>query len=349
MWNETKGFLPNEYIEEMQGFADGSGLSFEYIAVAHIINIKSHCSVISASGPATSDNKLYFFRSLEFDGVWQDPDTGEFLDEQIIIVRKPNDGYASIYPIFPCFLYTYGGFNEKGISVGHAASASNDESYKGLSAWFRMKLVLDHASNITEGLDILNSNKTCGWNIILADGNTKESYVIEQTKNLSYVGTWNDEVESTHPCYAIDNILRRTNFFINKSLALTQRHFYNPKSLLNLLSIVVPKTRYSFIRELPILFWASYDALSRALNDEWGSINLHDLMNLVRDVFNGNNNLYFKFNKFTKNINGAHIYGIHQWATCPETGDMLICFQKEKLSSYEQPVHYFNLFNLLDS
>jgi hypothetical protein len=144
-------------------------------------------------------------------------------------------------------------------------------------------------------------------------------------------------------------VLRRTNFFINKTLASTQRYFYNPKSICNLVPLLLPKNRYHDIYPLPTLSWMSYIAQSRSLQKKWGSFNLYNLMNTMRDVFNGKNSLFFKINKLTKNSYGNHIYGYHQWVACPETGDMLICFHKGKSSSYEQPVYFFNLFNLLQS
>ena len=40
---------------------------------------------------------------------------------------------------------------------------------------------------------------------------------------------------------------------------------------------------------------------------------------------------------------------LHQWVSCPETGDMVVSFADADKSANENPVHYFNLFELLDS
>jgi hypothetical protein len=37
-----------------------------------------------------------------------------------------------------------------------------------------------------------------------------------------------------------------------------------------------------------------------------------------------------------------------QLAACPETDDMLVSFATEDKNAFENPVHYFNLFELLN-
>ena len=175
IWNKTKNFFPQQLIDEIQGIADGSGLSFEKIAIAQIIRMKYHCSLICASGPSTSDGKLYYARSLDWHSYIKDPETGNILDNHILFVRNPEEGYASMYPGYIGFVAAYGGFNENGIAIAAAGSYSSDETYYGLSERFKMKLVLDHSLDLTDAIEITKHNKTCGISLIISDSKTNES------------------------------------------------------------------------------------------------------------------------------------------------------------------------------
>jgi len=344
IWNATKPYVPDQIIEEMQGIADGSGIPFETIAVSNIVPMKYHCALFSAYGPATSSGDLYFTRSLDYTYI-KDPVTGEEWDTQMMIIREPEEGFVSMYPGFTGFAYCYGGINEKGISIAHATSYCNDETYNGTHLRFRMKEVLDHASTVQEAVQIMNANKTCGYNIIIADGKTNENVLIEQNANISYVGTWNQSDEANHPCWPIDHVIRRTNFYVNKTLAASQRPCFDPRNPINYLKIL-ENIRSEEFRGLPSQFWFHYKALSQEIEKRWGFINLSDAMDLIRDVYNGKNNIMFKINDIQWNIIHFGYYSIHQWVACPKTGDMLISFATSDISAFKQPVMYFNLFEL---
>ena len=72
IWNVMDNYLPDEYKAEMQGMADGSGMSFDDICVLTtipaVINLikDDACCEISLWGDATVDGKLYHVRSMDF-------------------------------------------------------------------------------------------------------------------------------------------------------------------------------------------------------------------------------------------------------------------------------------------
>ncbi|HEC95329.1 MAG TPA: hypothetical protein ENI45_05125 [Thermoplasmatales archaeon] len=188
LWDIVKEYIPNEYKDEMRGLADGADVPFEWVAVGNIIAVWVHCSGFAAWGPATVDGKLYQMRSLDFPVNIRDPVTGRYLQENsVLIVREPSNGFASMDPSFAGFVGSLGGLNEKGIATEVLSSWSNDEWCNGVPMMFRQRMVLDHSSTITDAIDILISNKTCGWNFIVSDGKIPVSYVVETTANHSYV------------------------------------------------------------------------------------------------------------------------------------------------------------------
>jgi predicted choloylglycine hydrolase len=224
-WNIMKPYLPKCYIEEMEGVADGSGLSLENISVYNVgFYLVVNCGSFAAWGSAIKDGKLYHARSHDFPIKIKDPKTGIYLVEtQVLIARKPTGFFSSVSPSEAGMVTASDGLNDMAIATGMLSSWTDDETLQGIDVGFRMRMVLDTASNITEALDIITSNKTLGYNFIVSDGKIPISYAVETTANLSYIGTWDNQTESTKPFWKIDYVVRRSNMFINTTTAETQR------------------------------------------------------------------------------------------------------------------------------
>jgi hypothetical protein len=348
-WNIMKEYIPQKYMDEMQGGADGSGIPFEQIGAAYMISTLFRCCGIAAWGSATVDGKLYHLRSHDMSMLVQDPVTGKCAhDNGLLVIRKPDNGYASIDVSFAGNVGCSGGINEKGIGIGLMTSFSDDETLHGTQLSFRIRMVLDHASTIEEALSIIDTNKTLGWNFIISDCKIPIAYAVEQTANLSYAGTWNDPVESTSPLWSMDSIVRRANFFIDPDLAATQRYQYDPTSfprwVMWKLGIIDKDTYF-------VEFY-HYKALSVGLEEHWGKLDLDTTMSIVRDVYNLNTDvIWFKIlKKLFLVVYDWEIYTPwHQWAMCPETGDIAVSFAGGDKKAFENPVHYFNFYDLLDA
>lgn len=92
------------------------------------------------------------------------------------------------------------------------------------------------------------------------------------------------------------------------------------------------------------VMWKHYDALRKGIEGVMGIMDVNNTMTMLQDVYCGKNDVIFFL------LQKIHMYmPIHQWVVCPKTGDMTICFaSRDKIASYN-PVHYFNLFDLLES
>lgn len=342
IWDIMKEYIPLEILEEMQGMANGSGIPFEQIAAVNMLGPVYHdisCSGSAAWGPATLDGKLYHMRSYDTTLDIRDPVTGTYLQEnQILIVREPDTGFASLYPAIACDIGSVGGINEHGIGVGYKLSWSySDTTFHGIPKEVRMKMVLDQAATVEEAIDIINTNRTKGGNFIISDSKVPIGFIVEQSANLSYVGTWDDPVESTTPFWQMDHIVRRTNCFIDPSLAATQRVYYNPRGLCSLLGMLKGEKWF--------VIWIHYNTLSNELENHWGTMDLNATMSMLRTVYRGYTGILW----FLIQHSRVAYNSMHQWVACPETGDMVISFASADNSAFENPVHYFNLFELLDS
>ena len=226
-------FLPSCYKEEMQGMADGAGenISLNDIIVLNTIPaIFNHagkenksCCEVALWGPNTKNGELYHIRGWDWTFKIQDPVTGRYFQStQVLIVRNPEEGYASADPDWAGHIFSWGGVNEKGIAIGETTCYTDDYTFDGISSAFRMRMVLDFASTYQEAINIMSENRTDGWNFIISDGNTPEGFAMEQTKTILYVGEWDDPTENNDPFWKVEGLVRRVPFFINPETAATQ-------------------------------------------------------------------------------------------------------------------------------
>ena len=214
---------------------------------------------------------------------------------------------------------------------------TDDTTLEGIIASIRMRMVLDSACSAEEAIQILDENRTCGWNLFISDGNIPEGFVLEQTCSISHLCTYDDEIESLDPFWMIEDVMRRANCFVSPECVTLERIHYDPSGLKGLLRLLLGIDGY-FVK------WTHYKALSKGFEKQWGELDLNSTMQMLRDVYRGNTDIIFNL------MMKMHFYEpCHQWVGCPETGEMVISFASaEKMAHYE-PVHYFNLFELLDS
>jgi len=345
-YHHMNAFLPDEYEQEIQGMADGSGIPFDDIAVLNTIPaVFNHaaagsCCEVSLWGSRTTDGKLYHIRGWDWRMDIVDPETGtHFQENQILICRDPENAYASLYPEFAGHIFSWGGFNEKGIAIGETTCITDDYTFDGISSAFRMRMVLDYASNGDEAVEIMSNNKTCGWNFVISDANVPEGIAIEQTANILYVGRWDDPIEDTYSFWPSEGLVRRVPYFINPETAATVpgREDRDPSGLQGFI-------RYLLRIDGSFSVWYFYKTISRAIEERSGALDLEGTTEMIRDVYSGRTSVIFKII-----MRIGFVKSIHQWVACPETGDISVAFATADTFAFENPVHYFNLYELLDS
>lgn len=343
IWDKMEEYVPECYIEEMQGIADGSGANFTDVAASMMVFVwldMIHCTGISVWGEATKDGTLYHTRSSDIFLSIQDPETGKYVHENyVIIIREPEDGFASLLPSVAGSPHTGGGINDQGIALGMQICWSNDQKLHGMPHWLRVLQVLDYTSNAEDAIEILTKNGTVGWNYILSDAKIPVGYAIETSANLSYVGTYNNSVESKYPFYEIDHVVRRTNFFIDPELAETQRDNYNPKSLASFIQFLTGQDFFIYL-------WRHYKAISKQIEKHWGTMDLNNTMDFFKKVYNGRTDFVLFIFAVLSGKRLAQSW--NQWVADPISGDITVCFSSKDKNAYENPSHYFNFYDLLN-
>jgi hypothetical protein len=345
LWNLSKSYVPSEYIQEIQGIADGANISFDDI-VASIMAIEyaDHgCYGIAAWGPATSDGQLYHARSFDLPSNIQDPESGKFAHENtILVVREPANGSSSLCPSIAGSFHTGGGINEHGVALGIQICWSKDQTFQGNPYHFRVQEVLDSATTAEEALQILNTNRTHGFNFIVSQANPTAGYALEQTANLTFIGTYDHPVENIRPFWAIDHVIRRTNVFLEPTIAATQRKRYDPTGFIGLLNLVL------FTKSRPFFaVYQLYQSVSKQIYLSWGTLDLNTTKTVLQNGYQAQDAPLLRLIEILgKGTGMAEAW--NQWVVCPATGDMVVSFAIHDQLAYKTEPHYFNLFDLLN-
>jgi hypothetical protein len=250
-----------------------------------------------------------------------------------------------MYPTIAGHVGIWGGINEKGISVGENSCFTHDTTLNGIPCSFRMRMVLDTTDNLDEAVCIMDSNKTCGWNLFISDANIPKGVVLEQTANVSRLCTWDDPIEFKGPFFRINHVLRRANMFLSPECVELERGHYRPNGILGYLRLFLWRYTLNEKGDFYFLIWLHYKALSKGLLRYWGRLDLNTSMKMFQDVYLGKTD--FLFNTFQKRYRPPQ--PLQQWVSTPKTGDILVCFASRGKTAAENPIHHFNLFDLLNS
>jgi hypothetical protein len=343
IWCQMEPYVPQQYIDEIQGLADGANVTFNDVVAAYmdIVWGDRGCFGFAAWGPATKDGSIIHTRSFDLPFNIKDPESGRYVHENhVLIIRHPDDGIASIAASAAGSMHGGGGINAAGIAIGQQVCWSNDQTYAGIPAMFRTQMVLDYADSIDEAIDLITSNSTLGWNFIISDSKIPIAYAVESTANKSYVGTYNDLIESTPPFWQMNHIVRRTNFFIDSDIAATQRHRYDPSGFGGLINFILTG-------EFFFVIWRAYNVMSTDLQNQWGELTCNSSISLMQEGYRGDTDLLLKIIIFLAE-GTSFTRAWNQWTACYETGEYAVCFASHDKIAYYNPIHYFNLQNLFN-
>jgi len=250
--------IPQEYVHEMQGLADGADMNYTDVLIANIGPDAELCGARSTEcngfvvfGNATVNGHLYHGRSLDHPLSLPHEPIG------LITVYEPENGNTFVSVGFPGSIGVLSGMNEGGISLGWTGSFTNDLTSDGMLSLLMFREVLQYSNNLTEAINIIcQTDRTLGWNILLGDGKNLNACVVETSANYCEVFWAGDPAEDIEPHHSIPNAVRRANHYVDPELAATQRSPYDPRET-------------SWIAECS---WARYKKLSQLIEENYGDI-----------------------------------------------------------------------------
>jgi len=218
---------PRQYLAELKGLADGSGLDFADIFRGNMLSdlnmnlIKvlekkalrqaeeGGCTSFAAFDKATADGSLIMGRNTDYagGGLW---DT-----QQIVMFYEPSDGFRFANVGSAGLLKCNSCMNEKGLCLGAHFLFLNDTRADGVSFTFFEFEIMKKAGSIEEAYEIVARNPRAGaFAFLVADGKTKEAAVIEAS--ATRVGmrgaedgiVWETNMATTKEIKPVDVFLR---------------------------------------------------------------------------------------------------------------------------------------------
>lgn len=128
-WEVAKPWIPQRYIDEMQGMAEGSGIDVQEFIRMNILPelTQAHCSVVGAWGSATKDNRLLHLRALDWDAF------APINKYPSVIIYEPTEENSSAFANigYLGLIGTLTAISKAGISAGEKVMIVNDlEAYE---------------------------------------------------------------------------------------------------------------------------------------------------------------------------------------------------------------------------
>ncbi len=191
--------VPEEFIEEMQGIADGAtdagyptvlenvlllnmgvdaGFSIIYPLMAILESIpgiplfikdileKFHsCNDFIVFGDATTDGRVLMGRDFQFSSYG-------FFEHKLMIEQEPDEGYSFVSCGTPGLVGTITGMNSRGIGVGGNMLTALDTSFEfGMGELLTLRKVIQYGGELSEAIDIVrNTKRGVPWMYAIGDG-----------------------------------------------------------------------------------------------------------------------------------------------------------------------------------
>jgi hypothetical protein len=207
-WSVALPYVPQRYIDEMQGMVDGSGGKVDGDLLRRINMIpeltQAACTVLGAWGGSTADNGLYHLRALDWDAnspVSQYP--------SVIIYEPTEEGSNTFANIgFTGLIGVLTAMSKKGISAGEKVyydiqGDGAKKTYKGQPWMWVLRDTVQFSNNLADVEERLtNANRTMmihnGWGSLPDNSFRGVDYAANFIKFYDDK-TWIGEFNDAHP------------------------------------------------------------------------------------------------------------------------------------------------------
>jgi len=158
----TRDYTPAHWFDELQGLADGCGLTYTQIVQIHMLPelIQASCTLAGAWGPATSTNSLYQLRALDWNV------DGPFQLHPSVVVYHPNDGDGHEFAILGWSGWIAGLTGISAAPVGICQKVwwgyTGEMSRSGYPFHYLLRDILQYDSNVDDAVSrISTADRTC--------------------------------------------------------------------------------------------------------------------------------------------------------------------------------------------
>lgn len=184
---QAKPFVPEAYLEEMRGIADGSGLPLQDVIRANFIGEASewHCSLFGAWGKATAaDGHLVQLRSLDYE-------TGANIQKHpVIAVYFPETGHPFANIGWAGVVGCVSGVSSARLAIseiGDDYDRAND-SFAGMPFMLLLREILQYDTSLDEAIDrVRRTPRTTSLMYGIGDGELGQLRGLQTSRTLCNV------------------------------------------------------------------------------------------------------------------------------------------------------------------
>ena len=259
--------IPQKYIEEMQGVAQGADVPFYDILLLNLFPEMFHCCVITASHKASHDGTLYHARVLDYSA-------GKDLQSSaVLIVAKPNNGFAFMNVTYAGFIGSVTGMSEAKIAIGEIGGQGYGR-WDGIPMSFLLRSILEEAKTLQDAKEILTSTpRTCEYYYVVSEGKTQQAFSCYATDSqIRFISPSQDYSISPPSQNNCDLTVE-----INQSTNPDSTFFKQPKDTLLLTGLSSPER---------------YPVLLERIESKWGNIDEKILMDTIQRPVSKESNLH---------------------------------------------------------
>jgi isopenicillin-N N-acyltransferase like protein len=175
MHNKLKPHIPERFLEEMKGLAEGSGMDFEQVLAGNLFPAAFHCSGIALMGKATHDGSLYHARLLDY------MTEAGLQDHAVVMMVEPDGMNAFMNVTYAGFMGSITGMNEKQIGIGEMGGGGQGH-WDGMPMSLLIRDTLERASTLKEALSIFKDTpRTCEYYYVISDAKIPDARGIYAT------------------------------------------------------------------------------------------------------------------------------------------------------------------------
>jgi len=176
-WRSAKPFVPADYLEELRGLADGSGVALRDLHRLHAIPDRTYsCANFAAWGRVTRGGRLIHLRNLDWNievGIQQ---------FAAVFVVRPAGKHAFLNLGWAGFIGVLTGVSDTQLSIGQVGAETVDVTFRGEPMAFVMRRVLEEADTLKAAAGLIRSaRRTVGVNYVIADAKARSGIVVETT------------------------------------------------------------------------------------------------------------------------------------------------------------------------
>jgi isopenicillin-N N-acyltransferase like protein len=166
-------YIPERYIQEMQGLADALETDAQTVFVANSVPELFHCSGFALLGEITEPGTLLHGRVLDYGVDWK------LQDHAVLVIAEPNGRIPYVNVTYAGFIGSVTGMNNEQVSIGEMGGRGFGK-WEGVPMAFLVRRVLEEARTLEDAIEIFKSSKrTCEYFFVIGDAKNNSAAGIE--------------------------------------------------------------------------------------------------------------------------------------------------------------------------